>query len=264
MSLKGKKYLYTEVADDEMSKATGLMYRKHLGSSQGMLFCFSSEDYYPFWMKNTYVPLDIAFINNEGKIVDIRSMTPLSTRRVSSRIPFSYALETNQGWFKENSITIGHMLWSDLKTSAAEQPALVIAQDFKTAVNEAEKNHWNLAVTYQFNPFVYREGKQVERDSGKPLMNQYQFILDGVTRLPSGKSFEYMDSGNGEYIIVPCVHSSGEPRCFFVDGILAYKYSLNGRTFIDPREIQVVQRKQKRLPKPETNQALQGIQSIPF
>lgn len=100
--------LEVEVADTPQSRRTGLMYRTELPEGWGMLFVFEAPDLQSFWMKNTHVPLDIAFIDSEGKITNIRSMRPLDTttrHRSRGRVP--YALEVPQGWFQAQGIRAG-------------------------------------------------------------------------------------------------------------------------------------------------------------
>jgi len=106
LTLKGKK-IRVEVARTEREKAKGLMFRESLGKDEGMLFIYDREEMLSFWMKNTRIPLSIAFIDQQGRIVDIQDMEPFSLRtRVSAR-PAQYALEVNQGWFKKNGIDVG-------------------------------------------------------------------------------------------------------------------------------------------------------------
>ncbi len=106
----GKKVeVRVEVADDPFERTKGLMYRKALGEDRGMLFVFSREQPLSFWMKNTYIPLSIAYIDSEGRITDILDMKPLDDKPphyVSSE-PVQYALEVNQGFFKEQGVKVG-------------------------------------------------------------------------------------------------------------------------------------------------------------
>ncbi|MBN1534921.1 MAG: DUF192 domain-containing protein [Spirochaetes bacterium] len=84
------------------------MFRKGLDKNRGMIFMYSSEEYLTFWMKNTYIPLSIAYISGEGVIHEIYDMKPLDTSIVyPSRLPARYALEVNRGWFREHGITQG-------------------------------------------------------------------------------------------------------------------------------------------------------------
>jgi uncharacterized membrane protein (UPF0127 family) len=101
------KNLYIELADSPFKRERGLMYRKRLARNGGMLFKFASPEYHRFWMQNTYIPLDIAFVDDDGKILQIETMAPMSTRAVASAHSCRYALEVNKGWFKSNGIKVG-------------------------------------------------------------------------------------------------------------------------------------------------------------
>lgn len=99
--------LKVDVADNPASLAKGLMGVKKLNNDAGMLFSFPAVIEASFWGKDTYIPLDIAFVDANDKIVDIKSITPMSTRRVVSSKPCIKAIETNSGFFKENQICVG-------------------------------------------------------------------------------------------------------------------------------------------------------------
>jgi len=109
LTVKGKK-IRAEVAQTEEEKARGLMFREILGKDEGMLFVYDREEILTFWMKNTPLPLSIAFIDQGGKIVDIQDMDPFSLRTHASALPARYALEMNQGWFKRNQIQTGDVV----------------------------------------------------------------------------------------------------------------------------------------------------------
>lgn len=101
------KTIKIEVADTEELKTKGLMFRESLPDDSGMLFMYPQEDIRYFWMKNTPLPLSIAFIASTGIIVDIQDMKPYNLETISSSGPAQYALEMNQGWFKKNNIKAG-------------------------------------------------------------------------------------------------------------------------------------------------------------
>ena len=103
----GNDTLFVEVAVTEEERALGLMYREFLPENGGMLFIFEDEDYLSFWMKNTMIPLSIAFINSDGVIVDIQDMEPFTTTPHVSKKPARFALEVNQGWFKKHGVKVG-------------------------------------------------------------------------------------------------------------------------------------------------------------
>jgi uncharacterized membrane protein (UPF0127 family) len=98
-----------EIADNASEHARGLMYRTTLAEDRGMLFIFEGEQTLSFTMKNTLIPLSIAFIDSEGRIVDIQEMKPLDDDPPSyvSAKPAQYALEVNQGFFEEQGVEVG-------------------------------------------------------------------------------------------------------------------------------------------------------------
>ena len=99
-----------EVAKAPEERAQGLMGRKHLGDSEGMLFIFETEDYHGFWMKKTLIPLSIAFIDREGRILSITDMKPLTLESHAPPKPVLYALEMKRGWFSANGIKVGDVV----------------------------------------------------------------------------------------------------------------------------------------------------------
>ena len=97
-----------EVADDPDEKTIGLMGRKELAEGQGMLFVFSRPQPMGFWMKDTLIPLSIAYLNAEGFIREIHDMKPLEETSIPSVFgDLVYALEVPQGWFAKNGIMAG-------------------------------------------------------------------------------------------------------------------------------------------------------------
>ena len=96
-----------EIADSDAERQRGLMERTALGENRGMLFVFESEQRLSFWMKNTLIPLSVAYLDSEGRIVDIQDMQPLDETSHPSAAPARYALEVNQGFFEEHGIEVG-------------------------------------------------------------------------------------------------------------------------------------------------------------
>lgn len=96
-----------EVADTPESRATGLSKRSSLPENAGMLFVFPSDGQAPFWMKDTWIPLSIAFISSDGRIVDIQDMQPMAEDLHRPAQPYRYALEVNQGFFEKNGVSTG-------------------------------------------------------------------------------------------------------------------------------------------------------------
>jgi hypothetical protein len=104
----GRAVLWVEVAQSEEDRARGLMFRKELPRDQGMLFVFETPQHLSFWMRNTQVPLDIAFVAADGRILNILQMKPLDEGpRYESNGPAQYAIEANRGWFKNNGVKAG-------------------------------------------------------------------------------------------------------------------------------------------------------------
>lgn len=99
--------LIVEVADTDLTRSTGLMFRKELGKDKGMLFVFGTERNVSFWMKNTSIPLSIAFIDKNGIITEILDLKPNDLTSKKSKKKVKYALEVNQGYFKKNNIKAG-------------------------------------------------------------------------------------------------------------------------------------------------------------
>jgi uncharacterized protein len=96
-----------EIADTPDERNKGLMFRKKLPDGKGMLFVFEYDHVLSFWMQNTYIPLSIAFITHDGKIIDIKDMYPNDTSSVLSSRSARYALEAPQGWFSRAGVREG-------------------------------------------------------------------------------------------------------------------------------------------------------------
>lgn len=103
----GADTVVAEVAATADERAEGLMYREAVPDGTGMLFVFPDVSVRSFWMANTYVALDLAFLDTSFNVVDIVQMQPLVTDSYTSRAPAMYGLEVRQGWLAENGIAIG-------------------------------------------------------------------------------------------------------------------------------------------------------------
>jgi uncharacterized membrane protein (UPF0127 family) len=103
----GGELFRVEVARTYEEKKTGLMHRQKLGLRRGMLFVYEVDSPMSFWMANTHIPLSIAFVDREGTILQIEDMQPLDLTAVKSRISARYALEVNQGIFRELGVEPG-------------------------------------------------------------------------------------------------------------------------------------------------------------
>ena len=99
-----------ELARTDEERALGLMFRKTLPDGQGMLFVFDRDQQLSFWMKNTVIPLSIAFIASDGHILEIKDMAPNDLNSVKSSRSVRYALEVPQGWFTRVNVTVGDVV----------------------------------------------------------------------------------------------------------------------------------------------------------
>lgn len=106
----GMYLIRAEVAGDFESRAQGLMYRKQLPSNAGMLFIFEQPGEQCMWMKNTLIPLSVAFMDDRGAIINIEDMAPQTLDSHCARRPARYALEMNGGWFAARGVRPGMRL----------------------------------------------------------------------------------------------------------------------------------------------------------
>jgi len=108
--LKINEYsVYAEIANSDMERARGLMYRLTIGPTNGMLFVFEQPQVLRFWMRNCPIPIDVAYISQDWVITDIYTMEPFdeNAEHYTSTQPCLYALEVNGGWYTNHAITIG-------------------------------------------------------------------------------------------------------------------------------------------------------------
>ena len=103
----GPHAVAAEVASTPDQRSLGLMYRFSLPADHGMLFVFPEPQPLAFWMRNTYIPLSIAFIDAEGRILNVAEMEPRSDATHPSRGEALYALEMRKGWFAERGVAPG-------------------------------------------------------------------------------------------------------------------------------------------------------------
>ena len=102
--------IHVEVADTEDLRQQGLMNRSSLQGGSGMIFIFQKPDMLGFWMKNTRIPLSIAFVSSEGEILNIEDMNPHDMTTVKSLGDAKCAIEVPQGWFRKNGIKSGDIV----------------------------------------------------------------------------------------------------------------------------------------------------------
>ncbi|WP_219217699.1 DUF192 domain-containing protein [Variovorax boronicumulans] len=106
----GMYQIDAQVALTPQQQQTGLMYRKEMPQAEGMLFVFEQPSTQCFWMKNTLLPLSAAFVADDGRIVNLVDMQPLTLDSHCSDEPVRYVLEMNQGWFAKKNIKKGTKL----------------------------------------------------------------------------------------------------------------------------------------------------------
>lgn len=106
----GMHLIRAELAVTPAQQATGMMFRTEMGTNEGMLFVNADSGVRCFWMRNTLIPLTIAFIAEDGTIVNLADMKPQSDESHCSTAPVRYALEMNQGWFAKRGIKPGQRL----------------------------------------------------------------------------------------------------------------------------------------------------------
>jgi len=103
----GAHHIKVEVAQTDAQREKGLMFRQHMGRDDGMLFIFDEPAYHAMWMKNTLIPLSVAFLDAQGTIRNILDMEPQTLDSHAAAGPAIYAIETNKGWFDGKKIKAG-------------------------------------------------------------------------------------------------------------------------------------------------------------
>lgn len=106
----GIHLIQAEVADSFVSRMQGLMHRESLGANEGMLFVFDEPAIHCMWMKNTLIPLSVAYLDDDGAIVNIADMKPRSEDSHCAKKPVRFALEMNRGWFAAKGLRSGFRL----------------------------------------------------------------------------------------------------------------------------------------------------------
>jgi uncharacterized protein len=224
--------IYAESASDDNSRALGLMHRKALAKNSGMLFVFPSSIKLSFWMKDTGIPLDIAYIRDDMTVSEIRSMAPYSTMSVRSSESVKYALEANSGFFERNGIVPGSRLvlcqdmpvddvQSDTPSPEATPPSVPPANPPANPPAETAKP----------NPMPDLLLNMSVRDV-VPLANKYKLAIAFDYEYPEGSiksyymlpldPYDIIPGKSGELLVGRCSHSGGEFRDFHMDNITGY------------------------------------------
>ena len=103
----GKHALKVEIVETDAQREKGLMFREKLGRDEGMLFLYDDPGYHAMWMKNTLIPLSVAFLDRDGVILNIEDMEPQTLDAHAAAGPASYSIEANKGWFAAKKIKPG-------------------------------------------------------------------------------------------------------------------------------------------------------------
>ncbi|MCB1915354.1 MAG: DUF192 domain-containing protein [Rhodocyclaceae bacterium] len=103
----GMHRIDAEFAGDLSSRARGLMQRRQLAPQQGMLFAFPQDGRHCMWMRNTLIPLSVAFLDAEGRIINVERMAPRTENSHCAMAPARFALEMNLGWFASRGLKTG-------------------------------------------------------------------------------------------------------------------------------------------------------------
>ena len=106
----GMHLIDAQVANTPAQRSIGLMWRQSMATNEGMLFVFDQAAVQCFWMQNTLIPLTAAFVADDGTIVNLANMQPLSTQSHCSTEPVRYVLEMQQGWFAQRGLQAGSRL----------------------------------------------------------------------------------------------------------------------------------------------------------
>lgn len=254
MDASGKKskptYIYAEFATKPKDHTQGLMGRKHLSSNSGMLFDFKEERELSFWMANTYIPLQIAFITKNGRIGKISSLFPLNTRPVRSDGKYRYALEVNEGWFSKNGIQVG----SQVQIPGMEEPQVPEIEN----PTQEQKISPDIVIQ-QSNTDLLKEISTYP--SGFKI--QIEYITKDGLELPIKTietPFEFGDTADGESSGLLTAWDSQKARfsSFIVDNVVAIKDVL-GNPITNARQIDDIFNKVPQTPRDE--QSATGIMS---
>jgi uncharacterized protein len=103
----GMHLIKAEVAKTDAHRMRGLMFREQLGANEGMLFVYEQPAVHCMWMKNTLIPLSVAFMDAQGTIINIEDMQPQKLDSHCAQKPAAFSLEMNQGWFKQRGLKPG-------------------------------------------------------------------------------------------------------------------------------------------------------------
>ena len=235
------KQLRVEIADSHIKREYGLKNRKHLAKNSGMLFKFPYAARLSFWMRDTYIPLDIAFINDGGRIVQIEEMKPLSTKPIYASVPCRYALEVNKGWFLDNNICIGSLIQGEgitktkgFNVKAQIDPVLEeqYIDDTQTDVVDNIENMQPTNIPEEVDPDVMLNMSFEDIINDAEYYNKTLVIIyqkkDGYVLPPKNISgpfiFEEDEFGNANAVVKCWDEQDAAWKSFLIDNILSLDY----------------------------------------
>ncbi len=223
--------LYLEVADDDRKRSMGLMYRGRLSANAGMIFDFGRKIPLSFWMKDTKIPLDIAFLDDDFKIAEIKDMVPYSTKSVRSLGKYRYALEVNSGWFDKNDIGVGSKLCSAKQISVQEELPPTVSPEPSIIPDSQPTSQKPPPVPERTQPkpevavnLSFRDSVKVANTNNLAIAFQYEFPegnINSYVLLPQD-GYDIKQGRSGELVCGRCVHSGGEYRNFIIDNIIDF------------------------------------------
>ena len=106
-NLNKEVMLEVEIANNYSKRKLGLMHRDYLPQNSGMIFIWEDDAIRCMWMKNTYIPLDLVFLDQQSTILSKHNLVPNSEESICSKHPARFAIEVNAGWLKQNGIDVG-------------------------------------------------------------------------------------------------------------------------------------------------------------
>lgn len=165
--LNKNKKIFVEVAKTPDRLSKGLMFRENLDPDSGMLFVFEKSMPLSFWGMNTYMPLDIAFIDEEGVIRDLKRIKKMDLSSVKSNCPCKYALEIKDGWFNENGFGIGDYI----EPVIGEIDGHIFLIKNTSEIKTAQKNEDD-----SINEDVKSVEKDVEKEKDLPSRTQPSYV----------------------------------------------------------------------------------------
>ena len=179
-----------EIADCDRTRAKGLMGRTNLKNNAGMLFVFPDAALRSFWMKETYIPLSIAYMDAQGVILNIENMTPLSLDSVKSSAPAKYALEMNDGWFKEHGIQPGDIINISEQLKGCVMSETMVRKYVRQLLKEA-------FISHEKEPIV---GAHVQNTNPSCKHFGSEGVVLSIDSLPgdAGKTVSYLCTNDGD------------------------------------------------------------------